>query len=63
VNMRKRGPRSALKTWSKRAATRMDSLLWEEKLDRIKAYCTGSLPGRHIGFDHPGRFKSYCSVL
>ena len=26
-----------LKHWSKRAATRMESLLWEEKLDRIKA--------------------------
>ena len=41
--MRKRGPRSALKTWSKRAATRMESLVWEEKLDRIKAYFQSEL--------------------
>ena len=30
----------ALKTWGKRAATRMESLVWEEKLDRIKAFFT-----------------------
>lgn len=37
---RKRGPDNALKTSCKRAATRMKSLVWEEKLVRIKAYCT-----------------------
>jgi hypothetical protein len=35
--LRERGPGNALKTCSERAATRMESLLWEEKLDRIKA--------------------------
>ena len=29
----------------------------------IEIHCSGSLPGRHIGFDHPGRFKSYSSVF
>ena len=29
----------------------------------IEAYCTESLSGRNIGFDHPGRFESYCSVF
>ena len=29
----------------------------------IEAYCTESLSGRNIGFDHLGRFESYCSVF
>ena len=36
--LRERGPGNALKTCSERAATRMESLLWEEKLDRIKTH-------------------------
>ena len=36
--LRERGPGNALKTCSERAATRMESLLWEEKLDRIKVF-------------------------
>jgi hypothetical protein len=36
--VRERGPGNALKTCSERAATRMESLVWEEKLDRIKTY-------------------------
>ena len=34
-----------------------------EKTERIKAYCTESLSGRHIGSHDPGRFESYCSIF
>ena len=41
--LRERGPGNALKTCSERAATRMESLLWEEKLDRIKTHFQSEL--------------------